>query len=215
MIKLDIFSDPICPWCYIGHSHLSKAAAMLPEAGIRYRHLPFFLNPGMPKQGMSRSDYLSMKFGSDSPRILSVIETAAELAGIQMNLDMISVTPNTMDAQRLILWADEEDMRERVVKSLFESYFRDGRDIGDRRVLLDIASACKMNPDRIYAKLLTEEGCKPIASQARNARRAGITGVPFYIVNDVNAISGSQPTSSWVSMFQGLEATRSQGDTII
>ena len=147
MIKLDILSDPICPWCYIGKTNLDRALEQRPDHPFAITWHPFQLNPDMPAGGMDRRDYLEAKFGGKEGAVQAYLPVAerAEAAGLTLNLDAITRTPNTLDAHRLIHWAGIEGAQTPVVSMLFRAYFKDGRDIGDAEVLADIADSAGMD----------------------------------------------------------------------
>jgi len=158
MVKLDIFSDPICPWCYIGKTWLDRALSEIGDHPFTIEWHPFQLNPEMPAEGMDRRSYLEAKFGGKDGAVqayLPVQERAGQ-AGLQINFDAIAHTPNTLNAHRLIHWAGIEQRQGFVVQRLFEAYFRDGRDIGDPEVLCDIADGVEMDAAMI-ARLLASD----------------------------------------------------------
>ncbi|CAN0585191.1 unnamed protein product, partial [Ectocarpus sp. 12 AP-2014] len=145
-IKLDILSDPICPWCYIGKARLDQALAQVPDHPFVIEWHPFQLNPDMPSEGMDRRTYLETKFGGQdgaAKAYAPIVEHAAD-SGLSINFDAMQRTPNTLDAHRLIHWAGIERAQLKVVDALFQSYFVDGRDIGNHDVLSDIADASGM-----------------------------------------------------------------------
>ena len=147
MVTLDIFSDPICPWCYIGKSYLDRALQDAPDHPFTIRWRPFMLNPDMPAEGMDRRAYLETKFGGKDGAVkayMPVFEHARD-AGLTINLDAIERTPSTLDAHRLIHWAGIEGVQTAVVSALFTAYFVESRDIGNREVLGDIADACGLD----------------------------------------------------------------------
>ena len=143
MIKLDILSDPICPWCFIGKANLDRALEQRPDHPFVIEWHPFQLNPDMPAEGMDRRAYLEAKFGGrdGAVRAYTPVLQAAERAGLTINFEGIARTPNTLDAHRLIHWAGLEGRQTAVVSALFRAYFVDGRDIGDSAVLADIAGS--------------------------------------------------------------------------
>ena len=147
MVKLDILSDPICPWCYIGKANLDKAIQAHPDHPFTIEWHPFQLNPEMPEGGMDRRTYLETKFGGkeNAVKVYGQIEDAAKAARLEIDFAAMKRTPNTIDAHRLIHWSGLEGRQTAVVASLFRAYFAEGKDIGDRGVLLDIAEAARMD----------------------------------------------------------------------
>jgi len=208
MVKLDIMSDPICPWCYIGKANLDRALAQRPNHPFLITWHPFQLNPDMPKQGMDRRDYLETKFGGQDGAVKAyapVVEHA-EKAGLTLNLDAIKTTPNTINAHRLIHWAGIEERQNDVVDALFQAYFVDGRDIGDTDTLADIADACGLDASVILRLFSTDEDVKDIVERDAAARGMGVTSVPTFIVASQHAVPGSQPTELWLNVMDDLAA---------
>ena len=177
MTQLDIFSDPICPWCYIGKTYLDRALAAHPDHPFAIRWLPFQLNPDMPREGMDRRAYLEGKFGGKAGAIQAYmpVHEHAERAGIEINLDAITRTPNTRDAHRLIHWAGVEGVQTAVVSALFKAYFVDGRDIGDREALADIADTCAMDAAIVHKLFAAGADEKDIVEQDAAARGPAIS----------------------------------------
>jgi predicted DsbA family dithiol-disulfide isomerase len=212
MVKLDIMSDPICPWCYIGKTHLDRALAQRPDHPFLITWHPFQLNPEMPKEGVDRRAYLEGKFGGKEGAIKAyapVVEHA-EKAGLSINFEGIQKTPNTLDAHRLIHWAGIEGHQNAVVDALFTAYFVDGRDIGDTDVLADIADSCGMDASVVLRLLGTDEDRRDIVDRDAAARGMGITSVPTFIVASQHAVPGAQPTELWLKVLDDL----AQGATL-
>jgi predicted DsbA family dithiol-disulfide isomerase len=199
MIPLDIYADPICPWCLIGKARLDRALESRPDHPFQIRWLPFQLNPDMPQDGMARGEYMALKFGNDAGilRAYGPVVAAAEAAGIPLNLSAITRTPNTMDAHRLIHWAGLEGRQSLVMAVLMRAYFQQGQDIGDRETLLAIAAGAGMDKDMTARLLDSDADCDLIAKADSDARTRGITGVPFFIVAGQYAVQGAQPAELW------------------
>lgn len=206
MIPLDIYSDPICPWCYIGKTRLDRALESRPDHPFEIRWHPFQLNPDMPAEGMERAEYMALKFG-DAQGILAahrpVIE-AAEDAGVTLDLPAITRTPSTLDAHRLIHWAGLEGRQNAIVAALFRAYFREGRDIGDRDTLLELARQSGLDIALIERLLGTDADQSLIREADRMARARGISGVPFFIIDGKYAVSGAQPVQVWHNVIDEL-----------
>lgn len=199
MVKLDILSDPICPWCYIGKTQLDRALEANPDHPFEIEWHPFQLNPDMPAAGMDRREYLETKFGGkdNAVRVYGQIAEAAKAAGLELDLGGIQRTPNTMDAHRLIHWAGIEGRQTAAVSRLFRAYFEQGQDIGDQSTLLDIAEAIEMDRTTIERLLASDADLDDLRKRDAHARARGVTGVPTFIVANQHALPGAQPTALW------------------
>ncbi|MFT4782576.1 MAG: putative DsbA family dithiol-disulfide isomerase [Paracoccaceae bacterium] len=199
MVKLDILSDPICPWCYIGKTLLDRALAANPDHPFVIEWHPFQLNPEMPAGGMDRRTYLETKFGGKkrAVEVYSNITNAAAKAGLELDFGTITRTPNTLDAHRLIHWAGIEKVQGPVVDALFKAYFHDGRDIGDHDVLADIADDAKMDAAAVRRLLSGDVDAKDIRDRDAHARTRGVTGVPTFIVAEQHVVPGAQQPELW------------------
>ncbi len=199
MIRLDIFSDPICPWCYIGKTLLDRALESRAAHPFSVAWHPFQLNPDMPAEGMDRRAYLETKFGGklQAVEVYARIAEAARAAGLEINFEAITRTPNTMDAHRLIHWAGLEGRQGAVVGALFRAYFRDGRDIGDAATLAKIAAEAGMDEAATTRLLATDADRDDLAARDADARQKGLTGVPGFLVAQQYLLSGAQPVETW------------------
>jgi predicted DsbA family dithiol-disulfide isomerase len=199
MVKLDILSDPICPWCLIGKTWLDRALAANPDHPFAIEWHPFRLNPDMASEGMDRRAYLTAKFGGAEAAfdVYSKIAKAAEAAGLAIEWDRIARTPNTLDAHRLIHWAGIEGRQTPVVDALFRAYFMEGRDIGDAATLAAIAGQAGLDPAPIAQLLAGDADCAEIAARDAEARRRGVTGVPTFILANTHVLTGAQPQRLW------------------
>ncbi len=209
MIQLDIYSDPICPWCYIGKIHLERALETLNENPFHVKWHPFQLNPEMPTNGMDRKKYLERKFGSVSSVASAyrpVIEHT-ENFNIDLQLDKIQITPNTMNAHRIINWAALEDCQNQIVSELFKAYFVNGLDLGDNTVLAKLASKYFMNEKAILRLLNSDNDLCEIIDKDRTARRMGIKAVPMFILADQYAVSGAQTVDLWQTVIKDIQAS--------
>jgi len=202
MVKLDILSDPICPWCYIGKSNLDRALIDFPDHPFTMEWHPFQLNPDMPAAGMDRREYLEAKFGGkeNTVAVYAKIEEAAKSAGLEINLAAITKTPNTLNAHRLIHWAGIEQCQTFVVASLFKAYFCDGRDIGDVEILADIAGACGMDAAMTLHLLQGDAERDDISKRDTHSREMGVTGVPTFIIANKHVVPGAQPPELWTQV---------------
>jgi predicted DsbA family dithiol-disulfide isomerase len=208
MVQLDIFSDPICPWCYIGKAYLDRAMEANPDHPFKVRWLPFMLNPAMPAGGMDRRTYLEEKFGGKQGAVDAYmpVQEHAQQAGLKINLDAIQTTPNTLDAHRLIHWAGIEGCQTPVASALFRAYFVDGRDIGDREVLADIADSNGMDAALVLRLLNSEADRREITEQDAAARGMGVNSAPTFIVAGRHAVPGAQPPELWARVIEELRA---------
>lgn len=214
MIKLDILSDPICPWCYIGKANLDRALAKHPDHAFEIEWHPFQLNPDMPEGGMDRRAYLEAKFGGKqgAVSVYSRIAEAAEAAGLTVDFGKIEKTPNTIDAHRLIHWAGLEGRQTAVVSRLFKAYFEDGLDIGDREVLLDIAEGVGLDREMIARLMESDADADDIRARDAHARDRGVTGVPTFVVGNRHVVPGAQPPELWSQVIEELRASEEGAD---
>lgn len=198
-MKLDILSDPVCPWCYIGKARLDRALEAHPGHPFVIEWHPFRLNPDMPPEGMDRAEYVEWKFGGKEGAVQHhmQIEEAARDAGLEIDWAAIKRSPQTIDAHRLIHWAGLEGRQTAVVSALFKAYFREGRDIGDKAVLADIAGEMGLDRDMIAHLLSGDADRDDIAARDAHARERGVTGVPTFIVGERHAVVGAQPAELW------------------
>lgn len=210
MLRIEIYSDPVCPWCYVGNERLNAAIKCAEHLHIQLSWKPFQLNPDMPSYGIDRSEYLRNKFGGDqgARSAYSPLLRAVEEDGIELNLDKIRVMPNSLDAHRIIRWAEiEGDNSSLVADALFRAFFVDGLDIGDRVVLTEISAKCGMDPVLVGKLLNSETDVGFVNASDRKARTDGIHGVPYFIVDRQLAISGAQPESVWMTVFGQFDST--------
>ncbi|EEB86221.1 DsbA family oxidoreductase [Roseobacter sp. GAI101] len=207
-IKLDIMSDPICPWCYIGKAHLDRALASEPDHPFVIEWHPFQLNPDMPEGGMDRRAYLEGKFGGKEAAVKAyapVVEHAKK-AGLTINFEDMKRTPNTLNAHRLIHWAGIEGRQTAAVSALFKSYFVEARDIGDLEVLSDIADGIGLDAALISRLLASDADIQSIRDRDAHSREMGINSVPTFIVAGQHAVPGAQPPELWTQVLAELRA---------
>lgn len=214
MVKLDILSDPICPWCLIGKAQLERALEARPNHPFVIEWHPFQLNPDMPPEGMDRRAYLEEKFGGKdrAVQIYARIAQNAEAAGIAINFEEITRTPNTLDAHRLIHWAGIEGAQHAVVTALMRAYFQQGRDIGDRDVLADIADSAGLDAAVIRKLLDSPADRDEISARDQAARDMGVNAVPTFIVAGKHAVPGAQPTEVWLKVIDEIMAQSPDDD---
>ena len=210
MISIDLFSDPICPWCYIGKRRLEEALAIRPDIRVEIEWHSFQLNPMMPHDGMSRSDYLSLKFGNpdNARRLYKNIQGVGQQAGIAFNFERIEVTPTTVNAHRLIHLARQYGVQNDVVERLFAAYFLNGENIGDIMTLALIGDAAGIDRETTQTFLESGEDIEAVKSDDMQARQLGIQGVPFFILNRQYAVSGAQEPEAFYPLFDLLTVER-------
>ncbi|PQO24155.1 polyketide biosynthesis protein [Rhodobacteraceae bacterium WD3A24] len=198
-VRLDIFSDPICPWCYIGKALLDRALEQRPDHPFAVEWHPFQLNPDMPAEGMDRRSYLEAKFGGKerAAEVYARIDEAARNAGLNIDWSRIDRTPNTLDAHRLIHWAVLEGGQTAIVAALFRAYFIEGRDIGEHAVLADIAARHGMDRAVVERLLASDADRADISARDAHARERGLSGVPTFIVANTHVLPGAQPVDLW------------------
>ncbi len=208
-LPIDIISDVICPWCYVGKRRLEKAIAAL-DRPVKVRWLPFQLNPSMPKEGISRKDYRTAKFGSleRSLELDARVVAVGQEEGIHFAFDRIERTPNTLDAHRLIWLADKVGVQDAVVEALFRAYLTEGRDISKRQTLIDVVAEAGLDRGKAEGLLSSADGQEAIREAHELARRVRVEGVPFFIVNGKVTLSGAQQPDTFLAAFcQALAST--------
>lgn len=200
-VTVDVVSDVMCPWCYVGKRRLEAALAALPDeisVGVRWR--PFQLDPTLPKTGKDRRAYLEEKFGGPerAEQAYAAIREAGVIDGIPFDFDAIEVSANTLDAHRLIRWAatDGGSVQSRLVDILFRFYFTEGRNIGDDAVLLEAAAEAGMDTAVVEVLLKGEADREAVAQEIATAREMGVTGVPCFILDGRYAVMGAQPAET-------------------
>jgi predicted DsbA family dithiol-disulfide isomerase len=199
MIRLDIFSDPVCPWCHVGKANLDRALASHPDHPFLIQWHPFQLNPDMPPEGVAKRDYLEAKFGGKA-RVDAIHERLREVArsaGVEMDPDRPQRMPNTLDAHRLIHWAGIEGLQSAIVSALMRAYWVEGRDIGDHATLADIAAAVGMGRAETLRLLASDADAEDIQARDEDARRKGVTSVPTFLVAQQYVVTGAQAPEVW------------------
>lgn len=206
MIRLDIFSDPVCPWCMIGKANLDRALAANPAHPFAIEWHPFQLNPDMPPEGVARAGYLEAKFGSREKvvQVHLMLEAAAQKAGVTFDFAAIDRIPNTLASHRLIHWAGLEGRQTAMVSALFRAYWREGRDIGDAGVLAALAGEVGMDAAAMARLLATDADADDIAARDQDARRRGVSAVPTYLIAQQYVVSGAQAPDVWGQVIDEL-----------
>jgi len=213
-INIDIVSDAVCPWCFIGKRRLEAALAQAPEEfSLFVGWRPFQLNPDMPAEGADRKAYLAAKFGGAdrADRMYQSVSEVGATVGIDFRFDAIQRTPNTIDAHRLIGLSGRAGVQDAVVEGLFRAYFLEGRDIGDHGVLTAIGTAAGLEAKVLAAYLAGTEDVERVRSEDATARRMGIQGVPCFIFNRKYAVSGAQEPEVLLQVMQRVKAESAAG----
>ena len=210
-LQIDIVSDVVCPWCYIGKRRIENALALVPDVPVEVHWRPFFLNPWVPRDGISRDEYLTAKFGSvDAYKgIAQRVVAAAGEEGLTYRPDLVKRQPNTTDCHRLIHWAEQSpsgDKSAAMKQRLMELYFRDGGDLTDTNVLVQAAADCGLDADDVRRRLATDEDVALISARAQEASDKGISGVPTYVFAQKYAVSGAQPAEQLARAIRQVSA---------
>ncbi|MCH8154256.1 MAG: DsbA family oxidoreductase [Proteobacteria bacterium] len=212
-MDIDIFSDTICPWCFIGKRRLERALAERPQPDLTIHWRAFQLNPDMPAGGMDRSQYLELKFGgaSNAEAIYDQVRAAGETEGIDFAFERMKRTPNTIDSHRLIRHAGQkaepgqgqpgQGRQDAVVQALFDAYFLRAEDIGDPEVLAAAAAEAGLDAEETRAFLASDAEAEAVRAEDKSARQAGISGVPCFIFNGQHALAGAHPPEVLFQLF--------------
>ena len=206
MIRLDIISDVLCPWCYVGKAYLDRALEARAEHPFVIEWHPFQLNPDMPAEGMDRRAYLEAKFGGKEGalRAYAPLVQHANAAGVALNHELIRTIPNSLDAHRLIHWAGLEGRQTPMVSALFRAYWTEGRDIGAAEVLADIAAGVGLDRAMMLRLLKGEADRVEIGERDSHARAQGVTAVPTFIIDNRHAVQGAQPSETWLRIIDEI-----------
>ena len=206
-LKIDIVSDVVCPWCYIGKRRIENALELVKDVPVEVHWRPFFLNPWVPREGISRDEYLTAKFGSVEAYkgIAGRVVAAAGEEGLSYRPDLVKRQPNTIDCHRLIHWAEAKGKSAEMKQRLMELYFRDGGDLTDIDVLVQAAADCGLDAD-VRRRLATDEDVERISAQAQEAADKGISGVPTFVFAQKYAVSGAQPADQLARAIRQVSA---------
>ena len=208
MVKLDILSDPICPWCYIGKTNLDRALERAGDHPFDIEWHPFQLNPDMPAEGADHQSYLAARLGG-AAQVAAAHRRLTDLgaaAGVAFNFAAIKRIPNTLNAHRLIHWAGIEGRQSLVVSALFRANFTEGRDIGDAEVLADIADSAGMDGAVVARLLASDADMADIRARDAHSREMGVNSVPTFIVDHRHAVPGAQPPEMWDKVIADIKA---------
>ena len=215
-ITVDVVSDVVCPWCFIGQKRLDKAVAAAGDVDVHIRWRPFQLDPTIPPQDKDRREYMRAKFGSDE-RIREIharIEPLGEAEGISFAFDAIKVAPNTLDAHRLIRWAGAagEAVQNRLVRRLFQLNFEEGVNIGDHAVLVEAAREAGMDASVVATLLPTDADVEAVRTEIATASRMGISGVPCFLLEGKYAVMGAQDVDTLADAIRQVAAAKASGE---
>jgi len=193
-VRIDVISDVVCPWCFIGKRRLEKALALKPGIPVEVHWRPYFLNDWIPREGIAREDYLTTKFGSPEryKGIAQRVSAAAAAEGLTYAMDKMKRQPNTLDCHRLIRWAEAIGKAAEMKQKLMDLYFTQGADLTDRETLVKAAADVGLNAADVRARLASDADVALIEQEAQSAKEAGIDGVPCFIFGGNFAVSGAQ-----------------------
>jgi predicted DsbA family dithiol-disulfide isomerase len=207
LVQINIVSDVVCPWCYIGKRRLEKAINSLEnDYDFELNYLPFELNPDMPESGSNQKAYLTAKFGGEERfnQITQHVSKVAKEEGLEFNFDKQNISPNTKSAHRIIWKAKEAGKQLQVVEAFFKAYFTDGVDLSKQENLMTIAKAAGLSKEATTDALNNDESLQAVAMAQLHNRQIGVSGVPFYIINNKYAISGAQPSESFIDAIKDI-----------
>jgi predicted DsbA family dithiol-disulfide isomerase len=207
-LHVDVVSDVVCPWCYIGKKRLEGALKLVDDIEVTVRWRPFFLNPWIPREGIERAKYLEAKFGSVEAYkgIASRVVEAAAAEGLEYNPGKVSRQPNTTDCHRLIYWAEQIGRAAAMKQRLMDLYFKEGADLTDIEVLVQAAAECWLDPDAVRERLAGDDDVEMISQSAQAAANAGVNGVPTFILAGKYGVSGAQPAEQLAQAIREVAA---------
>jgi predicted DsbA family dithiol-disulfide isomerase len=205
VVDITVYSDVVCPWCYVGRRRLERAVELLDgkhEVNVTWK--PYQLNPWIPAEGMDRAEYRRMKFGSAerSSGMDTRLKEAGQGEGIDLAFEKIVRTPNTLNAHRLIWLAAQQGRQIEMVDTLFRAYFTDGRDIGDSATLVELAGSAGLDTEAVGRFLASDEGLSEVEEEEQAGRSLGIDGVPFFLLADKYGVSGAQSPEVLVNVIE-------------
>jgi predicted DsbA family dithiol-disulfide isomerase len=215
-LSIDVVSDVVCPWCFLGAKRLEAAVGQVGDIDVHVRWRPFQLDPTIPPEGKDRQAYMKAKF-SDEDRLKQVHANLVSLGaveGISFDFDAIKVSPNTLDAHRVIRWAGSagEDVQNRLVEDLFSRYFERGENTGDRGVLIEAARVAGMDVAVVETLLPTDADTDAVRAEIATASRMGISGVPCYLLEGRYAVMGAQDTAVLADAIRQVAAAKAKGE---
>ena len=207
MIKIDVISDTICPWCFIGKRNFDKAISLVPDIDVKFIYSTFQLNPDFPKEGVNKKEYISRKFNENHHSTMKErIKSEAIKSGISIINSKLDIIPNTFNSHKLIYWSKEYDCHTEVVENLFKAYFEKSKDISNIDILLEIAEDSGLNKEEIRKKFSEDVDNETIIEEEKNNRENGVMGVPTYVINDGITLTGSQSVDSLVKLLKHMSS---------
>jgi len=208
-VRIDVVSDVVCPWCFIGKHRLEKALALKPDIAVEVHWRPFFLNDWIPREGISREQYLTTKFGSPDryQGIAQRVTAAAAAEGLVYAAEKVKRQPNTLDCHRLIRWAEGIGKAAEMKQKLMDLYFTQGADLTDRETLVKAAADIGLDANTVRAQLASDQDVAQIEQDAQSAKQAGIEGVPCFIFGGKFAISGAQAPEDLAEAIERMAKT--------
>lgn len=209
-MKIEVYADVVCPWCYIGAKQLERVLALRPEVGVDLRWRPFQLQPHMPAGGLPWREFAKAKFGGEEGArgAFARVTSVGASEGITFDFDRVASAPNTVDAHRVILHAARYALQWETANALFEAYFSDGSDLNDHEQLVDIASGAGLDADEVRSVIVSGEGTEEVHASQEEAARLGISGVPFYVFDGRYAVAGAQPAELFLRALDTAYAER-------
>jgi len=211
-MQIDIISDTVCPWCFIGKRRLEEALAQRPDLAVEINWRPYQLDPTVPREGVERKAYMRAKFG-DTERVKgmsgAIRDTGTEL-GIAFDFEKQTMRPNTIDSHRLVKWASSVGLQDAIVEALFKAYFEDGRDIGDAAVLTEVAAACGMDSELVEELLASDADRDAVLKEAGLAGEMGVQGVPAFVFDGRYIITGAQDAAVLVRVIDKVLEKRAE-----
>jgi predicted DsbA family dithiol-disulfide isomerase len=209
-VRIDVVSDVVCPWCFIGKRRLEKALALKPDVPVEVHWHPYFLNDWIPREGISREQYLTTKFGSPEryKGIAQRVSAAAAAEGLDYAMDRISRQPNTLDAHRLIKWAGDIGKAAEMKQRLMDLYFTEGADLTNHAMLAQAAGDVGLDAEDVRAALASDKDIAAVEQEAKQAKEAGIEGVPTFIFGGKFAVSGAQEPEHLAEAIERMAADR-------
>jgi predicted DsbA family dithiol-disulfide isomerase len=215
-ISIDVVSDVVCPWCFLGGKRLESAIATLKDVDVHVHWRPFQLDPTIPPEGKDRQAYMKAKFGDENrlKQVHANLVSLGAVEGISFDFDAIHVAPNTLDAHRVIRWAGAagEAVQNRLVEDLFGRYFERGENTGDHRVLVEAARTAGMDAAVVETLLPTDADVDAVRNEIATASRMGISGVPCFLLEGKYAVMGAQDTSTLADAIRQLATAKARGE---
>ena len=207
MTKIEVFADLSCPWCYVAERRLDRALAHRPGRAVEKVWRPFLLQPEVPEQGVPWKEFVDTKWGGmeQAQPMFDRLSAVAEADGIEFDWHRVSSFPNTVDAHRLVLFAERKGKEWPVADALFRGYFAEGRDLNDRDTLVEIARAEALDPDEAREWLSTDLGAREVEASRRSASALGVEAVPFFVFDGRYAVAGAQPLELFLEVLDRCE----------